>query len=516
MQKYFKHNCIIVFFYLITFPLLAQESPDFPTLEFGAVFKNDTREIPLEILGNDEDGFYVLYSRGRFGQGKQSIRKFNLNLTPTGQEIDLNETEEKRRTVGIAQFEDKIVHVWTELSDTGKSYYYQNVDLEAFSLGEKRFLTEIKNDSKSARYTGASFFPDPETNTFQLFYTIPNKNKEMQRVKLQHFDTDFNLINENEFELPYTNKQFTLYKVLKGNDDEILVLGKNYFGSNIVALEGKKQYEHILYRIKDGTLEKLATIPADGKHLRYLSCVMKDDGHLLLSSLYSDKNMYGLKGIFQTKINVQDGTVLYSQFNPLDADFFTKLMPEGKRQKKVMKKVQENTFEAPYYILNKSMELASGGSLFLAEQIHSQTIYNSTTYYHENLAVFQLDESGKMQWSNAIGKKQQKRNVAIYSSYLTIPKDDATFLIYNGNLENLNHSNGSVINAFTQGSALIAAKIHADGHYERKMLTDKTEMEGITIRPGLSNWIDENTLLLFGQDIDNLKNQRFVKVKFTP
>ncbi|MDP5158760.1 MAG: hypothetical protein NWQ07_09310 [Flaviramulus sp.] len=59
-------------------------------VDFGSVFKNEKREIPLDIVGKDENGYYLLYSEGKFGQGNDMfLRKFDLELTPTDQEINL-------------------------------------------------------------------------------------------------------------------------------------------------------------------------------------------------------------------------------------------------------------------------------------------------------------------------------------------------------------------------------------------------------------------------------------------
>ncbi|MGS2760774.1 hypothetical protein [Sinomicrobium sp. M5D2P9] len=62
----------------------------------------------------------------------------------------------------------------------------------------------------------------------------------------------------------------------------------------------------------------------------------------------------------------------------------------------------------------------------------------------------------------------------------------------------------------------MATGIKDDGSYRRKIPATREDLKGIAIRPSLANWMDKNTLLLFGQDIDNLKNQRFIKFIFKP
>ena len=88
--------------------------------------------------------------------------------------------------------------------------------------------------------------------------------------------------------------------------------------------------------------------------------------------------------------------------------------------------------------------------------------------------------------------------------------------MYNCSSLNLKHDTGRVANTFNTASnrVFIATKIDSIGNYDRKVLCDNSSLKNLTIRPRLYNWIDENTLLMFGQDMDNLKNQRFIKVIF--
>ena len=142
--------------------------------------------------------------------------------------------------------------------------------------------------------------------------------------------------------------------------------------------------------------------------------------------------------------------------------------------------------------------------------------FNGDGIYDDEDDVIKLDENGEVIWSNKIGKNNRKANVSIYSSYYPIMKNENLFLLYNCNDLNLNHKTGLVTNSFHPGGkwAFIATQVNDYGNYERMKLADKEQLNGITIRPSLYNWVDYNTLLMFGQDIDNLKNQGFVKINF--
>ncbi|MDG5491936.1 hypothetical protein [Psychroserpens sp. SPM9] len=81
-------TCLFAFVCFHT--LNAQDTVQFQ-VEYGSIFKNDKREIPTDIIAKDDNGYYLLYAEGRFGQGDDiSLRQFDLNLTPTCKEIEFD------------------------------------------------------------------------------------------------------------------------------------------------------------------------------------------------------------------------------------------------------------------------------------------------------------------------------------------------------------------------------------------------------------------------------------------
>lgn len=133
-----KKNIFLYLLIISSYILNAQSKID---IEYGSIFKNEKRQIPVNIIGQDENGYYILYSEGKFGQGEDMfLRKFNLDLTPSAKEINLkSETYEGEfNSLGLTKLKNKIIHVFYLLTESGKTYYYQNIDLTTFSLGSKK------------------------------------------------------------------------------------------------------------------------------------------------------------------------------------------------------------------------------------------------------------------------------------------------------------------------------------------------------------------------------------------
>nr|WP_299339525.1 hypothetical protein [Allomuricauda sp.] len=68
-------------------------------IKIGDLFKNDKREIPIDFVGEDSTYYYILYAGGRFGNGDKSLRKFNKNLVPVGDEIALEVSSDLGKAV---------------------------------------------------------------------------------------------------------------------------------------------------------------------------------------------------------------------------------------------------------------------------------------------------------------------------------------------------------------------------------------------------------------------------------
>lgn len=511
-----KKFLILSFITISCFLVNSQNKVD---IEFGSIFKNEKREIPIDIIGQDENGYYLLYSEGKYGQGDDMfLRKFNLDLTPTNKEINLkNEAYEgKFHSLGVTKLKSKIIHVFYLLTETGKNYYYQNIDLATFSISPKKLITTILNDSKNARNSLSRFMISDDENTITLFYTIPNKNKETAKIRIQTFDSDFNEKTSNYYSFPYNNDVLSYRSVFMNSKNEPFIVCKKYDSYKILNDENNFRYEFQLYQIKNNQLGLLTTIRPENVHLRALNTTLINDDELALTGLYSEKHLYAMNGVYAAKINLTNGEILSSKYNKFSSEFYTKLLADGKKKQKAITKYDEGKRVDQNFILKQSLKLDNGELLVLAEQVWSYSYNYSITYYHHNIAAIKLDSEGNLLWANKVGKKNSKANVRIYSSYHPVYKNDKLYLLYNCSAKNLNHTTGGIANYFTDtDKAFIATKVDLDnGNYKRQILISNDKLEGITIRPSLYNWVDDNSLLMFGQDIDNLKNQRFVKLKF--
>lgn len=496
--------------------LTAQKAPKL-TADFGTLFKNDKREIPIDIIGKDEFSYYMLYSEGRFGQGDELVvRKFNLDLTPSGMEINLKSKQYtgKFNSLGLRKIKNRIIHLYYVVNKDGKTYYYQTVDLDKFVLSEETQITTVAHGEKDASESVSRFMISEDEKTISIIYTIPNDDEDNTTLILKQFDTFFNEQSSVSYSFPYANEVLSLRNIFTNDNDDIFIISKKFDSDKIVKEINGFGYEYLFHKIESDQLKEITKIRPNDVHLRSLYPIISDNA-LLLTGIYSKTVLYAMSGIFTAKINLETSQVDYTNYNKLSVDFFNQLMADGKKKNRLTKKFNEGKRDNQNYILESIKVLDNNELLVLTEQQHTYSSNYSITYYHQNLAAMRIGSDGKLKWANKIGKNQTRNNVPIYSSFYSTQKDDNVILFYNGNTDNIGVKKGDIKNAFnSENIAFMYITIDLDGNYKRQKLFTKDDLGGVTIRPGLYNWEDENTLVLFGQDVDNLKNQRFIRVKF--
>lgn len=490
------------------------------TIEYGEKFKNEKREIPVSIIDRDETGYYFVYSEGKYGQGDDIyLRKFSTDLTPTDlrAKLKLEVEGSKFSSLGISRIQDKLIHIFSLQSKTEKGYYYQFIDITDFTISQKELITKVNfsSTSKNNEYL-RNFFIRKNQDEIVLFFRVIGKKSEAYKIRKKVFDINFKLKENQLYEFGYQNGNASYSDIFRSKSDVFYLQTKVYDSNKIFADENKHRYQHQLYRLDSLSPTLISNIRPKDVHMRFLDANVDDNEEIVLTGITSKKDMYSMSGIYSAKMKLNDGSFVYENYNKLSADFYGQLMVEGKKKEKAKKKYLEGKRENTNYIFKKSYLLENGETLLLAEQIWSMTVNFATTYYHHNIAVIKLDQQGNILWEKKIGKKNTKNNTSTYSSFLPILRDGRLLLLYNGNEGNLKHKTGIVRNSFSSDKrAFICTQIDlATGDYKRNVISTKTELDGITIRPFLYNWIDKSTLLMFGQDISNLKNQRFFKLKF--
>ncbi len=508
---------------LFTSSLFAQNNAEDIDVAFGPMFNAGKRAVPTQFVGADDSGFYVIYSRGKHGQGEKIIYKFGYDLKP-----QLNKPLSKRigalntQTQSVFQIDEKLYHVSTLSQGREKRFYLQEIGTDNLNQTQPKELDRFQTEGKSAAFGTTEISMTEDTSRISIVYSIPSRRKENEAFGVNVFDREMNPLWKGTFELPYENRLLELQNYRIDNEGTVYMLGKRYFNKRRERVEGLVNYDYLLFSLqRNGDLDSLK-IGSEGKFLRSMQVSLAANGDIISTGFYSDRNTANIGGAYYLRIDGQSREVINSSFKEFEIDFLTANMTERKA-KRTKKRIEEGkNVELPSYYIDDLITKPDGGVIMIGEkrQIIVSTSYagyvavTTTSYYYDDILVVEISPEGEINWANRVAKKQWTVNDgAAYSSYATMVRDQEVVLIYNDNNENLFYDGVGRVAPMRKNSSTVvmAARVGEFGDVKRAGLFRRGEAE-IKIRPVFAHQLDEDEMLIFGHR--TLKNQRFVILKF--
>lgn len=489
------------------------------SVEIKPEFRIKERSIPIDVVAVDEDSYFMHYSRGKFGHGSDFLIRFDNDFHPTADITELSppgEMNDTISTVGFLQRKSSLLHLSVSGTVNARRYYKRVFDLDTRKLREPELIAEVKSDERKASRAYEALLTSNDTSHVAFIYTIPNRNKDLQKLKVYRMNRDFNTLSEEVYEFPYSNKTFSFWQIRLSNHGQLDILAKVY-DTEAVAFETKnKGYKYILFQIRE-SVEQKAEIRFPGKHVRDLSMDVSKDGEYYFTGLYSERDLYAVRGYVFKKLG-RDGEHISQKVVPLSQEYFTQLVKPGKKRDKIIKKLASERFEEGLQVYGGTV-FNEDKNLFvlLAEKKWTVSSNYTVTYNAQEISLIAINSDGDLEWFKKIGKNNSKSNVPIYSGYRLIRRDNYLMFIYGDHIENQNHVYGRMPNAFVMDGmdyCIAATTVDWSGNMRRSIVAKIEEVERTRIRPGLSRWIDDDSILFFGQDISNLKNQRFIKINY--
>lgn len=506
-------NFLLFVFLLLAISSNAQEGDNFSISLYDA-FKTGEREIPEQYVGSNENGHYMLYCKGKFGNGLSSLVKFNNDFQPTMEEIQLTHFDEEEGvsevSLGIIELGDKLLNITTKSTKSYRKYFAKTIDLKGFKITSEKEILSLSIEGVNMRRSYVSFVRAQDESSVGLFYTVPTKPKEYRKYGLIVFDNDFNKIDAFTYQFPFSRNEFVIMGGTLLNKKEMTLLTADL--SNVPLSPNSKKipdYGYKIVQLNQGNSKTIGEVPNDNKWLNSLALRI-DGSKIKLVGLYSNVGRYDAHGTFFHQIDQSNPGETIHQLEPFDQELLDQHSEISNLENLSKKKIRKHS-ELAYYVPKSIMKYDDGGILMIAEETQTFSHY-ITTYYRQNLLAIHFDKEGNRKWTRMIKKDNSKNNTWIYSSYLVL-KDSTDFhLIYNGNSKNLQKDHLVRNNAFIneEDESVVVATISKEGEVSQKVVTNFSQTQGFRIRPKLSSKLNENEVLLFSQKPSNVKNQRFI------
>ena len=431
MKIYF----IAGFFWLTALALSAQQVKWSPVID-------DKDYSYLKIIGQNEEGFYVLKSnisfdderdkvgfRGRhysisFFTGEMALKWAHPLESPLvdGKIVSINMVNEK--VLVTFSFEDKKQKIY--------SLYGQYLNSNGTYADSAKLILEISYTKINDKEKPEVYMSQNKNRIACAYKTVPD-NKEEQNIHVIMMDSSLAILQRKDFTIPFSNKKFVTQNLVLSNEGGFYLFGIRYTNDKKAKAPGESSY--LMYYCNNAPDEvRSEEIKIDQKFLTDASLTYDNINHkFVVAGFYSDFSAYSVAGTFYYGLR----TDTLQKAEVRTAAFGQKYLLKFRGELK-----ENNNKELVDYSINRIILRRDGGAVIIAEGISSSyssyydyfsQMYITHKYYiYGNIIALSVNPDGSMLWSNVISKDQESRDDdGYYSSYCNNIYEDKMFFTYN-------------------------------------------------------------------------------------
>lgn len=491
---------------------------------FGPMFSVAKRSVPTQFVGADGSGFYVVYSRGKLGDGRRYLHKFGYDLEPK-QSIKLSSKigSVNTRSQRVIMLDGKLYQIAQATSGNQRSFYVQAISPDDLSTIKTEFIGNIRSQGRDVSRSRTFISISRDSAYVTLAYTIPNQAKDNESFVVNVFDKQMNQLRTEQYSFPYENRLLDLQEFRVDEQGNVYALGKRNFNSQRDRVGGLANYEYILFNLGNEGEVTETRMDGQGRFLTDMKVQITPDGDIVSAGFYSDFNTNGAGGAYYLRMDGETKAVISSSFKAFDIDFMVQNMTERKAER-VQRRLREGRQrnELPHYDIDELIAMPDGSVRMIGEQrLEFTTSYGAgdsfiiqTHYHYDDMVVVSISPNGEIDWAQRIAKRQRTvDDRAAFSSYALMVRDNDLSLYFNDNANNLDYNGvGRIaLMAKNANTVVMSAQVGQFGDVKRSGLFRRGEAN-IRIRPVFAHQLDEDEMLIFGHR--ELRNQRFVLLKY--
>ena len=504
----------------ILFACFIKATAQQPEMVIGSEFKTDTREVPIELLAHNEQGYYMLYAEGKFGQGEASIVKFNHDLLPSSEKLTLSVSDkaDEFESLGFVRLDTLLYHLTIIDIPKARFFYAQAVNISSFTLGTKSIIhTYVHNGAVDVSSMDVSYFTSKGATGFSLLMSMPDEKDMQKKLQLLEYDKELQLISDNTYWLPYHSLQLQITQILI-EDEAVLLLARNYFRTNIYTAKNRKEYDYILFKLADDEVHEVTKIGINKKHLSQIKMRKIGEDSIVFVGLFSERDYYAAKGTFLFNFDLRNESLSTPQFEYFPKDYFSKLLLNPEKNE-IDRRFDKGKQEEKNLMMFSVLARPEGEFTIVAEDFSVASTSSGLHFHYGNITVVQLGGSGKLQWISKIAKDNSFYQHPFYSHFLLLDNyPNSMHFFYNDDKRNVVHTRGPIYQAFPmfggkEHLVLMHMELKPDGSYKRNIVTTEEEFDGFRVRTDFYEWINEEEVLIFAQHAANVKKQRLIKLK---
>ena len=509
------------FFLFLPLLVFAQTERAPADISWGNEYKEPSNAFLSEYIASGPNGFYVLREKRTtaFSDGSEIyVELYDLNMDlKRSRDISLKYKNKTRVFEQAIYFGDQL-YLFTSFNNKAhKKHYlfYQTLDNERLTPGRKmEMIAEADSDNKNSGSKAFGFHISRDSSKLLVYNQLPYKRKEPERFALRVFNESMEMEWEQDVVLPYPDELFTIEEYRVDKSGNVYMVGVLYEDRARTRRQGKPTYQYVILAYSgDGEEIKEYRIDIPDVFITDLTFRVANNGNLVCSGFYSQKNSYSIKGTYFLRLDAKSKEVLTSNLHEFGFEFLTEYLSDRNRER--AKRAEETgnvnrQAELYRYSLDNLVLRSDGGALLVAEQYFIQErtyqtfngFWERTLYYNYNdIIIVNIRPDGTIEWASRIPKRQVTVDDGGYfSSYAMAIIRDRIVFIYNDNDRNLDPSNnGNRIYNFNGSNSIIAmTEVYIDGSSKTFPLFRNREAAIIT-RPKFCKQISGRSMVVYGE-----------------
>lgn len=321
--------------------------------------------------------------------------------------------------------------------------YYQIYSRECKPIGPAIELFAFTQTSGFREKGYFDIIQSPNKKFFCVEYFIPGKKAEGESMGYRIFDSNFKLLSNGTYLLPYTSQDAEIYQHLLTNSGEYFITTKVYDTSEKSIWRTKNQLEKIeCHHIKKDTLIPIL-INTKGKKIHDIDLSSSDSNMVSITSLYgeNERNNYGILGVLYARYNSKFEKVSDIGNVDFSFDFITQNWSQRaiNRANNRMEKNGEKP-ELLNYEIRNTFPQNDGSIIHLLEQYYETIstyrdpktgqIYTNTYYNYNDIIACKINLYGNFEWCITLPKTQSSINDGGYYSSFAATQNDSTILLF--------------------------------------------------------------------------------------
>jgi hypothetical protein len=379
-------------------------------------------------------------------------------------------------------------------------------------------LKEMTAESK--RNVGSySISVDDESDRILIYTNPPYEAYSNEKFGFTVMDKKLNVIWEEELELPYKDKHFSLGDYMIDENDELYMLCSFNENAAIKEEQGRKAakqdikekgfnyktYKLLNYDPASNALKEFEIDLGKGNSIVSVGYNVDTNGNINISGLYGDQKSKGSGiGVFFGKMDGQTKETISMSLKELDKDFLEEYVGE----KNADKGIGVRSLELKQFI-NRT-----DGGLVVCGEIHysyercttdSKGVTRCVTIFvHGPIFTINIDPVGDIDWLTVIKKDQRIASIDGYlSSYVAVVGDDGIYYIYNDAMANHNPKKkpkrAAIMNGVVKKTITAVSTVSYDGRTSTA-ISAELNAKKMLLRPELATTIgtgeNERTMLV--------------------